>query len=202
MTEKKQKQPTWTELKKALSGLRPEELLNTINDLYKFRKENKLFLHTRYGLIESSLDDFKKKIAKSINPDGNSKISFKDARQAVSDYKKALGDPEGVAELMVYYCEECARSIKRVGVWEQYAAGTINIWFDTLKYIQTLPPGQHIKFWEKLSTAQRIMGDTAWGVSDYIDDYMFSLSPYDEEDEEDEDIEEQLSNPVPPEDKR
>ena len=191
-----------TELKKALSGLRPEELLNTINDLYKFRKENKLFLHTRYGLIESSLDDFKKKIAKSINPDGNSKISFKDARQAVSDYKKALGDPEGVAELMVYYCEECARSIKRVGVWEQYAAGTINIWFDTLKYIQTLPPGQHIKFWEKLSTAQRIMGDTAWGVSDYIDDYMFSLSPYDEEDEEDEDIEEQLSNPVPPEDKR
>src|SRR6202158_4434147 len=28
--------------------------------------------------------------------------------QAISDYKKALGDPEGVAELMVFYCERAA----------------------------------------------------------------------------------------------
>ena len=194
MTDKKQKQPTWTDVKKALSDLRPEELINTINDLYKLRKENKLFLHTRYHLIESSLDDFKKKIAKSINPDGNSKISFKDARQAVSDYKKALGDPEGVAELMVFYCEECADSIKSLGLWEQYADGTINIWRDTLKHIQTLPHQQHAEFWERLATAQRRIGQTEWEVSDYISEYMLEYFPEDEDDEE------ELLDPALPED--
>ena len=30
------------------------------------------------------------------------------AKQAISDYKKAVGDPEGVAELMVFYYEQAA----------------------------------------------------------------------------------------------
>jgi hypothetical protein len=30
------------------------------------------------------------------------------AKQAISDYKKALGDPGGVAELMVFYCQRTA----------------------------------------------------------------------------------------------
>ncbi|MDD2423825.1 MAG: hypothetical protein PHG34_06410, partial [Candidatus Cloacimonetes bacterium] len=113
-------------------------------------------------------------------------ISFKVARQAVNDYKKATGDLEGVAELMVFYCEECADSIKSLGLWEQYAVGTVNIWRDTLKHLQKLPRQQHIKFWERLAAAQRSMGQTGWGVSDYVDDYMFMFSPYDPEDEDDE----------------
>ena len=52
MTKKKQKQPTWTDVKEVLSGMRPEELINTINDLYKLRPENKNFLQIRYRLIE------------------------------------------------------------------------------------------------------------------------------------------------------
>ena len=47
MTKKKQKQPTWTDVKEVLSGMRPEELINTINDLYKLRPENKNFLQIR-----------------------------------------------------------------------------------------------------------------------------------------------------------
>jgi len=34
--------------------------------------------------------------------------SVSQAKQAISDYKKAVGDPEGVAELMVFYCEQAA----------------------------------------------------------------------------------------------
>ncbi len=184
MTEQKQKPPTWTDVKKVLAELRTEELINTINDLYKLRKENKLFLHTRYGLIESPLVDYEGKIVNAINPLKAKKISFRDARAVLSDYKKAIGDPEKVAELMVFYCTECTRCIKRFGVWEQYAAGTINIWFDTLKYIQDLPRPQYDKFWEKLATAQKLMGQTGWGVSDYIDDYMHQYSPEREDEEE------------------
>ena len=194
MTKIKQKQPTWTDVKEVLSGMRPEELINTINDLYKLRPENKNFLQIRYRLIESPLDDYKKKILNAINPTGNTKISFKIARQAVDDYKNATGDPEGVAELMVYYCEECAASIKSLGLWEQYANGTMNIWRDTLRHIQKLPQQQYIEFWERLAIAQRRIGSTGWGVSDYVDDEMFEYSPYAEDDEE------ESSSPAPRED--
>ncbi|MCB5271966.1 MAG: hypothetical protein LHW56_08990 [Candidatus Cloacimonetes bacterium] len=133
---------------------------------------------------DARLDNYKLKITSAINPKLARKISFKGARQAVSDYKKASGDQEGVAELMVFYCEECAGTIKRVGVWEQYAAGTINIWLDTLTYIQQLPPQQHTRFWKKLDAAQKLMGQVGWGVSDMLDIYMFKYSPYAEGDED------------------
>ena len=133
---------------------------------------------------DARLDNYKLKITSAINPKLARKISFKGARQAVSDYKKASGDQEGVAELMVFYCEECAGTIKRVGIWEQYAAGTINIWLDTLTYIQQLPPQQHTRFWKKLDAAQKLMGQVGWGVSDMLDIYMFKYSPYAEGDED------------------
>ncbi|MCB5261157.1 MAG: hypothetical protein M0Q16_07520 [Candidatus Cloacimonetes bacterium] len=183
MTEKK-KTPTWTDTKKALSGLGREELLKTIEDMYKLRKENKLFLHTRYGLAEGSLDNFKEKIVNAIDAVKAKKISFRDAKQAISDYKKATGDLEGVAELMVFYCEECVRSVKRIGLWEQYANGAMSIWRYTLRHIQDLPRPQYIKFWERLATAQKLLGSTGWGLSDMIEIYMFQLSPYAEEGEE------------------
>jgi hypothetical protein len=34
--------------------------------------------------------------------------SVSKAKQAISDYQKALGAPEGLAELMVFYCERAA----------------------------------------------------------------------------------------------
>jgi hypothetical protein len=36
-------------------------------------------------------------------------ISIARAKKAISDYRKANGLPEGVAELLVFYCENAAR---------------------------------------------------------------------------------------------
>ncbi|MCK9309319.1 MAG: hypothetical protein PHH43_00040 [Candidatus Cloacimonetes bacterium] len=179
MTEKKKKQTTWKDVKSILSKMRSEELISTIEDLYKLRKENKQFLHTRYKLVECSLDEFKLQISKGVNPALNGKISFKNARQALSDYKQATGDMEGLAELMVFYCEECAKSIQSYGVWEQYANATINIWIDTLKHIEKLPQAKFILLWKKLESAFLLMGSVGWGI-DCISDFMYEYTPNDD----------------------
>jgi hypothetical protein len=49
-------------------------------------KDNQTFLRARFGLTEDVLEPYKKTI-----------------------YKKAVGDPEGLADLMVFYCEQAAR---------------------------------------------------------------------------------------------
>lgn len=185
MPVNKKTQPTWTDVKSVLAQMRREELISTIDALYKLRKENKQFLHTRFKLGENALDEYKQKISKGVNPSSvKTKISFKNARQALSDYKNAIGDPEGLAELMVFYCQECTEYIRQYGVWEQYADATVNIWFDTLKHITKLSPAKQLHYWKKLESALIRMGDVGWGVNDCINEFMSEFAPQVEEPEE------------------
>ncbi len=50
MTTSNKKKPTWTDLKRALADLDRDALLGLVHDLYAVGKENKAFLHTRFGL--------------------------------------------------------------------------------------------------------------------------------------------------------
>jgi hypothetical protein len=184
MPEKKKTQATWTDVKSVLYKMRREELITTIDALYKLRKENKQFLHTRFKLGENTLDEYKQKISKGVNPSITGKVSFKNAKQALSDYKNAIGDMEGLAELMVFYCEECAKFIRKCGVWEQYADATINIWHATLKHLSKLSNVKQIHYREKLDSALKHMGDAGWGVTDCINDYMYEYAPQIEDTEE------------------
>ena len=36
----------------------------------------------------------------------NQLISISKAKKAITDYKKAIGRPDGMAELSIFYCEE------------------------------------------------------------------------------------------------
>jgi len=67
-------------------------------------------IHSRFGLGGDVLEPYKKIIDRWLWPDvlRNQDTSVSQAKQAISDYKKAVGDLEGVAELMVLYCEQAA----------------------------------------------------------------------------------------------
>ena len=82
-------------------------LLGLIQSLYSAHKDNQTFLHARFGLGEDVLEPYKKTIDRWLWPDLFRKqdTSVSQAKRAISDYKKAVGDPEGLAELMVFYCE-------------------------------------------------------------------------------------------------
>ena len=56
------------------------------------------------------LEAYKKTIDRWLWPDLFRKqdTSVSQAKRAISDYKNAVGDPEGLAELMVFYCERAA----------------------------------------------------------------------------------------------
>jgi hypothetical protein len=78
-----------------------------VQDMYAASSDNKAFLHARFGLGEDPLEPNKDVIIRWINPkDYRSLISVSKAKKAISDYKKAQGQPESLAELTVFYCEE------------------------------------------------------------------------------------------------
>jgi hypothetical protein len=108
MAKRKPKsQPTWTDVKAKLADFDRAALLGLIQSLYSAHKDNQMFLHSRFGLGGYVLEPYKKIIDRWLWPDvlRNQDTSVSQAKRAISDYKKAVGDPEGLAELMVFYCE-------------------------------------------------------------------------------------------------
>src|ERR1039457_6967123 len=103
-------QPTWTDVKAKLADLDRTNLMGLVQDLYAAQKDNQTFLHTRFGLGEDVLKPYKETLERWLWPDvlRNQDISVAKAKQAISSYRKAVGEPAGLAELMVSYCESAA----------------------------------------------------------------------------------------------
>ena len=102
--------PTWEEVKAELAGFDHAALLAVLQDLYAAAEGNRVFLHARFALGHDPLQPYKKIIDRWLWPDvfRGEDTSVSKAKRAISDYRKASGDPEGLAELMVYYCEQAA----------------------------------------------------------------------------------------------
>ena len=102
--------PTWADVKANLASFDRAALLGVLQDLYAVDESNRAFLHARFGLGEASLLPYKKTIDGSLWPDifDGTRPSVSRAKRAITQYKKALGDPVGLTELLVFYCERAA----------------------------------------------------------------------------------------------
>src|ERR1700680_2351522 len=110
-------QPTWTDVKAKLASLDRIGLMRLIQDLYATHKDNQTFLHTRFGLGEDVLKPYQETLDRWLWPDvlRDQDVSVAKAKQAISSYRKAVGKPAGLAELMVFYCERAAGFSNNVG---------------------------------------------------------------------------------------
>ena len=87
--------PKWTDVKAKLASLDRAGLLGLVQDLYAAHLDNRTFLHTRFGLGQDVLEPYKQTIDRWLWPDAFRKqdTSVANAKQAISNYKKAVGDP-------------------------------------------------------------------------------------------------------------
>ena len=129
-------QPKWTDVKAKLASLDRLGLIGLIQDLYAFQKDNQTFLHTRFGLGEDVLRPYRETLGRWLWPDvlRNQDTSVAKAKQAISSYRKAVGDPAGLAELMVFYCESAAGFSNDVGNQDEgYFDSLINMFEQALR---------------------------------------------------------------------
>jgi hypothetical protein len=68
------------------------------------------------GLGSGQLAPYKAIISRWICPDlvKSQSVSISKAKKAIADYQKAIGEPAGLAELSIFYCEEAFTSLSRV----------------------------------------------------------------------------------------
>ena len=78
-----------------------------IQDLYAAVPDNQIFLHARFGPGEDVLKPYKHIVERWLWPDfvRNQDTSVSKVNQAISKYNMAVGQADGLAELMIFYCE-------------------------------------------------------------------------------------------------
>ena len=93
--------PSWSGVKAKLADFDCPGLIGLVQDLYAASKDNQAFLHARLHLGEDVLKPYKEAIDRWLWPDvfKNQDTSVAKAKKAITDYKKASGTADGLAEL-------------------------------------------------------------------------------------------------------
>jgi hypothetical protein len=168
-------QPTWTDVKAKLASFDRKELLGLVKDLYAAHKDNRAFLHARFGLAEDVLEPYKQIIDRWLWPDVFRKqdTSVAKAKQAISDYKNAVGEPAGLAELMVFYCEQATGFCSDIGNQdEKYFDALVRMFEQALPVANTLPAAGRDALLARLDLVRNIGHKFGYGVGDGMDSLL------------------------------
>lgn len=164
-------QPTWKDVKAKLACFDQPGLLSLVQDLYAANQDNRAFLHARFGLGDDSLEPYAKTIDRWLWPDviRNQFPSVAKAKQAIADYKKAVGDPAGLAELMVFYCERAVGFANSVGFGDDsFFNALLGMFEHALKISKALPTESRDDLIARLDEVRFQGSDIGYGVGDSL----------------------------------
>lgn len=174
--------PRWSDVKAKLIDFDHAGLLGLVQDLYAASKDNQTFLHARFGLGDDALQPYKTTIERWLYPNvyKNQEISVAKAKKALSDYKKAIGRPEGLAELMVFYCEQAAWFSDAYGYQDEgYFVALVRMYSLALETIANLQEAQRQPLWERLKNVRGISHSFGYGVGDHMNDSLDQFGVHD-----------------------
>jgi hypothetical protein len=140
-------------------------------------EDNRAFLHARFGLGSDPRGPYKATISRWINPDlmKGEPVSISKAKRAIADYEKAIGRPEGLAELAIFYCEVAFSFVESCSFEsEKYFAALIRMYDRSVNFVLSLPPAERPTYVERLAKLRSRSKDVGWGVEDELNDRWYA----------------------------
>jgi hypothetical protein len=172
--------PTWSDVRAALLDFDRAGLRGLVQDLYTASKDNQAFLHARLGLGHDQLHPFKASISRWICPDvmKNQPVSVAKAKKAIADYKKAIGRPDGITELSIFYCEEAFGFLESCNMEdESYFAALVGMYGRSLEFVLSLPPAERPTYLQRLDKLRSRANHIGWGVEEELNSLWYAASP-------------------------
>ena len=164
--------PAWANVKAELVSFDRAGLISVIQSLYAAAEGNRAFLHARFGLGEDPLQPCKKTIHRWLRPNvfHGQAPSVSNAKKTIAEYKRALGDPQGLAELMVFYCEQAAEFCRDVDYHHTaYIDALVRMFEQALKTTSDLNTKARKNFLTRLDRVRTIARQLGYGVGDDMD---------------------------------
>lgn len=164
----------WKVVKEVLSQRDRKALVNLIEELYSLNTDNQTFILTRYGLIDE-LAFYKSTIRECVYPEWNRPIQLGEARKAFNHYKKAVGEPEGLLELAVYYVEcgtDCTMEFGDID--EAFYNSMESMMNQAVRLLEKVDPEIREKYRPRFKALMdKVYGKIGWGYGDYMADVFY-----------------------------
>ncbi len=173
VASEKKTSPSWSDVRAALLTFDHAGLQGLVQDLYAASKDNQAFLHARLGLGHDQLKHYKSIISRWINPDStrDQPISVSKAKKEITDYKKAIGRPDGLAELSLFYCEEALSFLESCGMEDEgYFLALIRMYAQALNLVSKIPVTERHAYVERLDKLRSRARHVGWGVQEELND--------------------------------
>ena len=125
------------------------------------------------------LEPYKKTLDRWLSPDvlRNQDTSVAKAKQAISSYRKAVGEPAGLAELMVFYCESAAGFSNDVGYQDEgYFDALVHMFEQALKVTRQLSAADRDGLIARLDCVRTISHNLGYGVGDDMDSLLIDYT--------------------------
>ena len=170
----------WNAVKKAIAEYDKTALVGLIADLYDFSDKNKHFLHARFALGTDPLKPYKKIIFDALNPDvmRNEPIRIAKGKQAILDYAKAIGNPKGTLELMLYFVESGTRFTLEFGdIDENYYLSLERMYRKAIGLLQTFDKESIDEYHNRFERLVVSTKDIGWGYHDSLADIFYEAFP-------------------------
>jgi hypothetical protein len=175
--------PSWVDVKESLADIDRAGLMQLIADMYATNKINQSFLHTRFYLGGDPLDAYKKRIHKALFPNvmgRNSDVKITDAKKAITEYQKAIGLPDGMSELRLYFCEVAMDFSMEYGYAEDGFFNAVYLQFK--KIVETLgniSRDQVEDTLDRLYDLRNMASKVGYGLEDEMGDLLAEVNPDD-----------------------
>lgn len=170
-SKSKTKKPTWQDVKQHLNAFDHKAFLNLVQDLYQANKNTQIFLHARFNLGKDNLKPYKEIIERWTYPNVmyNEDYSTSKAKKAISDYEKAVGNPKGMAELSIFYCESCMNFLDCCGLDDEYyLSALVRMLEQSIKHLEQLPAKQQAPFIKRLGEICRQIYKHSYGIDEDV----------------------------------
>jgi hypothetical protein len=171
VAHEKSKLPSWKVVKAAIQSFDRAGLLGLVQDLYAVDKNNRAFLYARLGLGSDQLAPYKAIISRWICPDlvRSESVSISKAKKAIADYQRAIGEPAGLVELSIFYCEEAFSLVESYAFEdERYFVALIRMYDQAVKRVLDLPGAERHGYAKRLRNLRSRARPIGWGIDDEL----------------------------------
>lgn len=158
-----------SQLKKHLTALTKEQVIDVVLELYEARKEAKEYLDFYMNPNDDiKFEEYKNIIYNEFYPKrGEPKCRFSVCRKAISDFKKLKPHPSYIAELMLFYIETGINLTVEYGdMWEQFYTALENNFEKAMQFICKC--GYLEEFRTRIEQMLQASEECGWGFPDTL----------------------------------
>ena len=170
-----QSQPKWTDVKAKLTSLDRMGLIGLFRIFMPPTRIIRSSFTPALAWARDVLKPYKETLDRWLWPDPlrNQDVSVAKAKQAISSYRKAVGEPAGLAELMVFFCESAAGFSNDVGYQDEgYFNALVNMFEQAIKIARKLSAGDRDALIVRLDRVRTISHNLGYGVGDDMDSLL------------------------------